>query len=230
MDQTSGPERTSGSPEDTPSTLDDLGTLARSLIADGRRHILGVTGPPGAGKSTVCTALLAALGPEAAVVQMDGFHLADDELRRIGRRDRKGAPDTFDVDGYAAILSRLRDRRDPVVYTPRFDRGLEEPIAGSTAVPVSVPLVITEGNYLLHDNDGWSRIGGLLDSCWYLDVPAQLREDRLVKRRVGHGEDSARAQSWVRTVDHTNAELISQTRCRADRTIQLMTDQIGTAS
>src|SRR5687767_13420188 len=133
---------------------------ARALAERGTRTILGIAGPPGGGKSTVARAVVAELGDQARLVPMDGFHLAQAELVRLGRRDRMGAPDTFDAAGYAALLRRLRSD-EPVVYTPEFRREIEEPIAGAIAVPNSVPLVVTEGNYLLL----WPEIKPLLDEA-----------------------------------------------------------------
>src|SRR5690349_12818292 len=136
----------------------ELFTRARALVASGERRILGIAGPPGGGKSTVARAVVAALGELARLVPMDGFHLAQAELVRLGRRDRMGAPDTFDDAGYAALLERLRGE-EPVVYAPEFRREIEEPIAGAIAIPRSVQLVVTEGNYLLL----WPQIKPLLD-------------------------------------------------------------------
>lgn len=197
--------------------LAEMHRRAEELVASGSRRILGITGPPGAGKSTVCRSLLQHLGSQAVVVEMDGFHLADAELERLGRRQRKGAPDTFDVFGFAALLSRLREQPEPVVYAPRFDRGLEAAIAGSTPVARDVPLVITEGNYLLHDQDGWEQISALLDECWFLDVPPSERERRLVERRLMHGDDPEHSRHWVTTVDQVNGQLVDRSRPRAHR-------------
>src|SRR3954449_2898091 len=118
---------------------------ATQLAQQGERRILGIAGPPGGGKSTVARLIVAELGERARLVPMDGFHLAQAELVRLGRRDRMGAPDTFDAAGYAALLARLRGE-DPVVYAPEFRRGIAEPIAGAIAVAHQVPLVVTEGN------------------------------------------------------------------------------------
>jgi pantothenate kinase len=186
------------------------------------RRLLGLTGPPGAGKTTAAgtlvSALVDALGPgRAVVVGMDGFHLAQAELERLGRTDRKGAPDTFDAAGFVALLARLRSRQDPVVYAPLFRRELEEPIAGAQPVPRDVPLVVVEGNYLLLDGDDWGRVRPLLDACWYVDPDDDLRLERLIGRHVAHGRSPAAAREWVLRSDQANARLIEATRDRADR-------------
>lgn len=202
--------------------LDRLVELAADLASDGRRRVLGVTGSPGAGKTTVSEGLVAALGSRAALVQMDGFHLAGEELRRLGRSERKGAPDTFDVAGYASLLERIRFGQDQLVYAPRFDRDMEEPIGSAVPVPPEAPLVITEGNYLLHDSHGWERIGRLLDECWYLEVDDDLRETRLIDRRVSHGDSLQHSRTWVREVDGVNARIVSSTRDRANRRFRVL--------
>lgn len=208
----------------TSLSLVDLAARSRALAAAGRRRLLGITGAPGAGKSTVCAALLNALGGDAVLVGMDGFHLANDELVRLGRRQRKGAPDTFDVDGYVALLRRLRGQSDDVVYAPRFDRGLEEAIGSAVAVRRTVPLVITEGNYLLLEDDGWQRVRSCLDEVWFLDTPADERVDRLVARRQLSGESTAAATSWVLGVDQVNAGRVETTADCADLVVRLTTD------
>ena len=119
-------------------TFTDLVDRARALTGRGHRAVLGITGAPAAGKSTLAENLVRALGAAVAHVPMDGFHLADAELDRLGRRDRKGAPDTFDALGYAALLRRLRDDEDDVVYAPGFERVIEQPFAG--AIPAHLRL------------------------------------------------------------------------------------------
>ena len=129
--------------------LSALVDQAAALARQPGRAVLGITGPPGAGKSTLTDALLAELGPDVGHLPMDGFHLADVQLDRLGLRERKGAPETFDVDGYVAALSRLHSAPDSVLYVPGFERDLEQPIAAAIAIPPAARLVITEGNYLL---------------------------------------------------------------------------------
>ncbi len=197
--------------------LDDLVERARLLAASGERRVLGLAGTPGAGKSTVSDALLAALGSDAVLVGMDGFHLANEELVRLGRRDRKGAPDTFDVDGYVALLDRIRAGHE--VYAPRFDRDLEESIGSAVLVPADVPLVITEGNYLLHEGFGWDAVASRLDEVWFLDVDATERRERLVTRRLSHDHPHDEAVAWVRDVDEANAAVVERGRHRADLVI-----------
>jgi pantothenate kinase len=184
------------------------------------RLVLGLTGPPGAGKSTLAEALVAALGPVAVLVPMDGFHLAQVELERLGRADRKGAPDTFDAAGFAEVLRRARHDVDETVYAPMFRRDIEEPIAGAIAVTPEVRLVVTEGNYLLDERPPWDRVRPLLDEAWYLEVEDSLRRSRLVARHISFGRDEPAARDWVRTVDEPNAVLATTYRPRADLVIQ----------
>jgi pantothenate kinase len=211
-----------GPREECVTTLAELVRRARRLVQPGRRRILGITGAPGAGKSTVAEALDAALDGDAVLVPMDGFHLANAELERLGRRDRKGAADTFDAAGYAALLGRLRDRAQGCVYAPVFRREIEEPIAGAIQVRPGVPLVITEGNYLLVDDGGWAAIRGLLDEVWFLAPPDPVRLDRLVRRHEEYGKSPGEARAWASGSDQRNAELVLATRDRADLVIRLV--------
>jgi pantothenate kinase len=152
-------------------------------------------------------------------VPMDGFHLANAQLQHLGRADRKGAPDTFDVRGYIALLGRLRANEAPVIYAPEFQRRLDEPIAGAIAVPREITLVITEGNYLLLEESPWDLVRGLLDEVWYLDLDDWDRTERLVSRHVRHGKPPPEALEWVRKSDDLNAALVARTRDRADMVV-----------
>ncbi|MFI1396999.1 nucleoside/nucleotide kinase family protein [Streptomyces sp. NPDC020681] len=190
---------------------------ARGLAAAGRRFVLGIAGAPGAGKSTLAEHLVEALDGRAVLVPMDGFHLAQAELQRLGRAGRKGAPDTFDAAGYAALLARLRSPAPgETVYAPAFDRTLEEAVAGSIPVAPEVPLVVTEGNYLLHDEGPWSRLRPLLDEVWYLEIDDAVRVSRLVDRHVRFGKPRSYAERWVHESDERNARLVARGRNRAD--------------
>ncbi len=189
---------------------------ARELAASGLRRILGIAGAPASGKGLVAARVRGALGSSAALVPMDGFHLAGEELRRLGRQDRKGAPDTFDAAGYVALLRRLREPGGDVVYAPEFRREVEESYAGAIPVPPDVPLVITEGNYLLLDGEPWVRVRDLLDEAWFLEPDDGPRVRRLVARHVRYGRSPEAAREWVHRSDETNAALIATSRDRAD--------------
>ena len=198
---------------------DDLLARVEALLAGRRRVVLGITGPPGAGKSTVGGYLvrrLSARGVPAVGVPMDGFHLADAALDALGRRDRKGAIDTFDGHGYLALLRRLRTEPGVTVYAPAFERELEQPIAGSIAVDPDVRLVVTEGNYLLAGEEPWVQVADELDEVWYVDVDEETRLRRLTDRHVVFGKSPQAAAAWVVAVDEPNARLIAATRERAD--------------
>ena len=208
-------------------TFPDLVARARGLVVPGRRAVLGIVGSPGSGKSTLGETLLAALradppdgaGPDwVAYVPMDGYHLADVELERLGRRQAKGAPDTFDAGGYVALLARLRaaDPDDAVVYAPAFERTLEQPLAGAIPVLAAARLVITEGNYLLLDTGRWRAVRPLLDDAWFCALRDDVRMDRLLTRHVRFGKAPDVARDWVAAVDEPNAVLIEATQERAD--------------
>nr|WP_238345362.1 nucleoside/nucleotide kinase family protein [Actinopolymorpha cephalotaxi] len=194
---------------------------ARTLATSGRRRVLGIVGAPGAGKSTLAERLVADLAPAAVYVPMDGFHLAQAELERLGRADRKGAPDTFDAAGYLALLRRLRDPAEGTVYAPAFSRVLEEPVAGSLPVPADTPLVVTEGNYLLLTDGPWRQVRTLLDACWFVLTEHDVRMDRLLRRHREFGRSPAVAQAFATGSDQRNADLVAAGIDRADRVVDV---------
>ena len=210
---------------------------ARELVTGGRRAVLGIAGPPGAGKTTLAEHLVAGLAsaPPAgyaadwvAHVPMDGFHLADVELERLGARQRKGAPHTFHAYGYAALLRRLHEDRDPMIYAPGFERVLEQPIAGALGVPRAARLIVTEGNYLLLDDERWRPVRELLTEVWYADLDRGERLRRLIERHVRFGKAEADAVAWATGTDEQNAELIAATRERADLVVPSdVLEQVG---
>ncbi len=187
-----------------------------TLTRNGRRALLGLVGPPGAGKSTVAAALVEAMRGRAQLLPMDGFHLAQVELDRLGRAARKGAPDTFDSEGYVALLERVRRQGDEIVYAPEFRREIEEPIAGAIALLPQTRLVVTEGNYLLLEDGPWAKVRALLDEVWYIDVDDELRRRRLVERHMRFGRSEQAAMDWVESTDEPNARLIAKGKARAD--------------
>jgi pantothenate kinase len=187
-------------------------------LENGERVILGITGPPGVGKSTFADCLARHIGPEnSVVVPMDGFHLGESIIAGTELKARKGAIDTFDVGGYFSLLQRLKNRDEDVVYAPLYTRDIEEPIAASIAVRAETPLVITEGNYLLSPDPAWRKVRGQLDAVWYLELPAALRLERLIRRHVEFGKEPAAAEAWARGSDEANARAIQADSHRADR-------------
>jgi pantothenate kinase len=199
--------------------VDDLIDQARRLLETHRRAILGLSGAPGAGKSTLARRLVDELGPESVVVPLDGFHLQDEELARLGLLDRKGAPETFDVDGYLSLLRRARTDTRRTVYAPSFDRRREISLAGAIPVLPAHRLVVTEGNYLLLDEPGWREVRDELTECWFLRGDEDQRRERLIERHRQHGRDREAALAWVTRTDEPNALLVDATRHRADRVV-----------
>lgn len=206
---------------------------AAALVSGHERRILGIAGPPGAGKSTLTEALLEhlradpphGLGPDAvAHLPMDGFHLADNQLDRLGIRDRKGAPETFDVDGYVATLERVLRPAGRTVYAPGFERELEQPIAAAVALEPSARLVVTEGNYLLLAEEGWERVRPLLAEVWYVDTDPAIRVRRLVARHERFGKSPTVAREWVERSDEANARRVAATRAAADLVVDIDRD------
>lgn len=201
---------------------DDLRELADDAAAAGRRLLVGLCGPPGTGKSTVATALRDELGEDrAAVVQLDGFHLASNIIAGTELAERRGAIDTFDSGSFASLVERLRVNTEPVVYAPSFERDLEEPINASVAIRSEQDVVIIEGNYLLADGGDWARVRACLDEVWYLHSDPELRVPRLVERHVESGKHRTHAEDWVARSDETNARLIAATMDRADRLLDV---------
>ncbi len=207
-------------------TLDELASRVLKLAAGrmGDRVIVGIAGVPGAGKSTLAEKLTAVLADrigaeQVAHVPMDGFHLADVSLDRLGLRQRKGAPETFDALGFAALLKRLRESGD-LVYAPGFERTIEQPIAGAIAVSPGARVVVTEGNYLLLGGD-WDRAKEQLDEVWFCRTPEDLRLERLLARHVRFGKTPEFAAQWIEQTDQPNAVLIEASSHRADLVVEM---------
>jgi pantothenate kinase len=184
----------------------------QQLMQRDARTLVGIIGPPGAGKSTLSQRLQALYPERAQIVPMDGYHLANVELARLGRAGRKGAPDTFDSYGYVALLRRLRNQgADETVYAPEFRREIEEPVAGAIPIFPQAQLLLAEGNYLALDQGGWHHVAALLDEIWYVEVDPALRHARLVARHMQFGRSREAAEHWVQVTDEPNARLIEST-------------------
>lgn len=206
------------------SSVDEAVERAVELAAEGRRTVLGIAGAPGSGKSTLARRVVAAvderLGAGTAVqVPMDGFHLSNAALDALGRHGRKGAVDTFDADGYVALVRRLV-AADTTVWAPDFDRRIDEPVAGSIAVAPTTRLVVSEGNYLLDGTEPWAALGDLFTETWFCAVDDGVRVDRLVGRHMRHGRDHDAARAWAVEVDGVNAARVAPTVIRASRTVR----------
>lgn len=204
--------------------LADTLALVRPALATGTgRLLVGIAGPPAAGKSTLARAVADALveqdGVPAVAVGMDGFHLANAELARLGLSDRKGAPETFDAYGFVHLLRRLRAADEPV-YAPTYSRVVHESIGSALPVPVDTRVVVVEGNYLLLRAQPWARVRELLDLAVYVAVPQHVRRGPLLKRQRARGLDDAAARDWVSRSDEANARLIEQTRQSADHVLR----------
>ncbi len=185
-------------------------------LPEGSR-LVGVAGAPGSGKSAITQAVAAARHPRPPIVAMDGFHLAHEELIRLGRDHRRGAIDTFDGHGFVALLERIRsqDAGSPV-YAPVFDRSRKVAIAAAVRVSASDALVLIEGNYLLARSEPWAAVRPLLDGCVYLEADTDVRRSLLVARHVAGGRSEADAARFVEESDEVNARLVETSRDRAD--------------
>ena len=197
----------------------DLSALAARVITQARhadRFLLGIVGAPGSGKSTLAQALADEVGSDAIAVSMDGFHLAQQVIDRLGRASRKGAPDTFDAPGFVAAVRRLREGGTDPVYLPEFRREIEEPVAGAVAIESRHRVVIVEGNYLLLRRDEWARLGGLFHATWFIDPDEETRRERLLARHLFFGKSLEAARAATFGSDEHNARLIRSTMETAD--------------
>jgi len=204
-------------------SVDEIAAVITAAARPVQRTIVGVVGSPGAGKSTVGEALVAhlnALSASAQLVSMDGFHLPQSRLVELGRRDRMGAPDTFDVDGFVALLEHLR-ADGGTVAAPGFDREVEEATPGTVSIAADRRVIVVEGNYLLHDQGGWQRVAPLLDLALFVGLERDIRLARLVARHKRYGKPAADAGAWALGPDEANARLIDRTAARADHEVRL---------
>jgi pantothenate kinase len=203
------------------TTLDALAALITTTAQPaGRPLIVGIVGAPGAGKSTLAAELVENLAA-SALLPMDGYHLPQWRLVELGRRDRMGAPDTFDVDALATTLRELREAK-PVVVAPAFDRTIEEPVAGAISIlTATTATVVVEGNYLLLASGGWEEVAPLLDLSLFVELDHDIRVQRLVARHERFGKTPSAARAWALGTDEANAVAVEATASRADHRIRL---------
>ncbi len=198
-------------------TKEEAKEIITNLASGATRTIIGIVGKPGGGKSTLSKYLLKGCDENlVSVLPMDGFHLSNKVLKSLGRSDRKGAPDTFDVKGFANLLERIASDQSNPIYYPIFDRSIEESIAAQGVVLPSTRVVIVEGNYLMHDRDGWQEISPLLNQSWYAYLDEDIRISRLISRHIAFGKDPESAKAWAKGSDQANAELIEMSVARCD--------------
>lgn len=203
------------------ATVEQLVARAEAIVGEGQRQVLGLLGAPGSGKSTVADLIVEGLGAKAAIIEMDAFHLSDELLVTLGRRDRKGAPDTFDVDGYVEILRRLTEPGAGDVYVPIFDRTLDTSVGSAQLVPADCELIITTGNYLLLDSEPWPRLRRFIDHAWFLEPDEDQRIDQLIARHVQYGKTPDEAREWVLRSDQRNAEMVQGSRDNANWVVRV---------
>jgi pantothenate kinase len=198
-------------------TKEEAKAIVAECAAAANRTIIGIVGKPGGGKSTLSKYLLKGMDPTlVSVVPMDGFHLSNKVLKELGRSDRRGAHDTFDVKGFTTLIQRIKLDSADAIYYPVFDRSIEESIAAQGVVYPSTRVVIVEGNYLMHDKDGWQEISPLLDQSWYAFLDEDIRISRLISRHIAFGKDPESAKAWAKGSDQVNAELIETGVGRCD--------------
>ncbi|MCU1551610.1 MAG: nucleoside/nucleotide kinase family protein [Glaciihabitans sp.] len=206
-------------------SIDDVVVVIEAATLPGRRTLVAIVGPPGAGKSTIAAEVVARL-TGAALLPMDGFHLRQERLVELGRRDRMGAPDTFDVDGFLETLAAIRSPRafgnsGNRVSVPGFDRVIEQPIPNAAYISPEFPLVVVEGNYLLLDSGGWERAAPLFDLSFFIEVDRDIRLARLIARHERFGKSATDARGWALGPDESNARLIETTAPRAHYVVAL---------
>ena len=193
-------------------------------LLDGQnpRTLIGIVGKPGAGKSTVVEQIEKKYRPDqVSIIPMDGFHLSNEELISLGRREHKGAPDTFDVEGFISLIERVKIDHSIDHKFPIFHREIEASIADEGIVPKESKIVVTEGNYLFSEDHNWSLVYPLLDHTWFIEIDDEVRIERLIARHVRYGKSPEEAENWSRGSDETNARFIGLTAYRAENLIKL---------
>jgi pantothenate kinase len=184
--------------------------------------LIGIVGKPGAGKSTVVEEISKKFDSKTvSIIPMDGFHLSNEELISLGRRDRKGAPDTFNVEGFTSLIKRVKSDSKVDHMFPIFHREIEASIADEGMVPKESKVVVIEGNYLFSEDHNWDGIYPLLDHTWFIEIKDEVRLERLIARHIRFGKTPEEAEAWSRGSDETNARFIGLTAYRAENLIKL---------
>jgi len=169
----------------SPATIVDA---LQRRAGNARRFLVGLAGPPAAGKSTLAEALRAGLlarGETAEILPMDGFHMDNGILAERGLLPRKGVPESFDGRGFVDIVTALRQAEGEVLV-PVFDRSRELAINAARAISKETRFVLAEGNYLLFKDAPWDRLEGLFDFTIFVGPPYAVLEERLRQRWLGY--------------------------------------------
>ncbi len=181
-------------------------------VPGGERRIVAIAGAPASGKSTIAHHLEQRLNERVpgstALLPMDGFHYDDEVLIPRGWRPRKGAPHTFDVGGYAAALRRLKANDEPSVAVPRFDRDIEIARAGAIIIEPGVRLIVSEGNWLLLDDEPWPTLRQYFDRTALVVADMATLTARNRQRWVDYGMDEAFIRAKLDDNDMPNARLV----------------------
>lgn len=198
----------------TNASIDAVLGAIRSRGEVQSRVLVGIAGPPGAGKSTLAAALASRLGAKAAVLPMDGYHLDNALLEERGLLHRKGAPETFDGAGFVGLVRSLRQSAN--VSYPTFDRENDRTVPYGGRIDAATKIVLVEGNYLLLQTPPWSDLKPLFDVTVYLDVPEPVLKSRLVTRWREHGLSALDAEARAEGNDMRNVALVMGSSCQAD--------------
>ena len=191
------------------------------LDSHSKRTLIGIVGKPGAGKSTVVELIQKKYGPlEVSVIPMDGFHLSNEELINLGRRDRKGAPDTFDVSGFISLIKKVKHEPQVDYKFPIFHREIEASVNDEGVVPKESKVIVIEGNYLFSEEHNWNGLFPLLDHTWFIEIDDEVRIERLIARHIHYGKTPVEAENWSRGSDEANARFIEITAHRASNTLK----------
>lgn len=196
--------------------------ILKHLDDDLDRIIIGIVGKPGSGKSTIALEIQRQLNSElVAIVPMDSFHMSNKILKAKNLLHCKGAPNTFDVEGFFQLLTRIREDDSHPIYYPIFHREIEESINGEGVISGDARVILVEGNYLLSKSEGWEKFQPIFDYIYFIQIPEKVRIQRLISRHVEFGKSLNEASEWALGSDEINAQFIEQTAHLADDVLEL---------
>lgn len=199
-------------PESEPLDIKAKAAEILSAATASRRYLVAVAGPPASGKSTQALQLMTEINTQAAqdvstVVPMDGFHLDNATLEKMGWLSRKGAPQTFDGAGFVRLVKHLA-RTDQDTAIPLFDRHLDAVLPAAQRVKAEQRILLLEGNYLLLEDSPWCELHALYDEVIFLNPGMAVLEQRLIGRWLAHGMDEQAARLRAESNDLPNAEYV----------------------